>query len=104
MITKVLFRGFHRFKENVFDLDEMMDFIGSSELSVGDRVLRVGVEVLDDERTCAPAVVKDLGRCLSLPAAALCRLIVVTCGICSLTWRVSIWLPSLGVSVVWRSI
>ena len=37
---------------------------GSSELSVGDRVLvgglRVEVEVLDDERTSTPAVVKDL--------------------------------------------
>ncbi len=42
MITKVLFRSFHRFKENVFDLDEMMDFIGSSELSVGDWVLVEG--------------------------------------------------------------
>ena len=39
--------------------------------------LRVGVEVLDDERTCTLAVVKDLGRCLTLPAAAPCRLIVV---------------------------
>ena len=35
--------------------------------------LRVEVEVLDDERTSAPAVVKDLGRCLTLPAAALRR-------------------------------
>jgi len=39
VITKVHFRGFHRFKENVFYLEEMMGFIGSSELSVGDRVL-----------------------------------------------------------------
>lgn len=42
MITKVHFRGFHRFKENVFDLDEMMCLISSSELSVGEWVL-VGV-------------------------------------------------------------
>ena len=37
---------------------------GSSELSVGDRGvgrgLRVEVEILDDERTSTPAVVKDL--------------------------------------------
>lgn len=39
MITKVHFRGFRYFKENVFDFDEMMGFIGSSELSVGGRVL-----------------------------------------------------------------
>ena len=32
---------------------------------------------------------KDLGRCLTLPAAAPCRLIVVIGGIYSLTWRVS---------------
>ena len=66
---------------------------GSSELGVGDRVLVGGlgveVEVLDDERTCSPAVVKDLGRCLALPAA-LCRLIVVIGAICSSTWRASI--------------
>ena len=49
-----------------------------------------------------PAVVKDLGRCLSLPAAP-CRLIVVIGVICSSTWRVYIWLLSLGVSVVWCS-
>ena len=42
-----------------------------------ERGLRVEVEVLDDERTSTPAIVKDLGRCLTLPAAALCRLIVV---------------------------
>ena len=36
------------------------------------RGLRVEVEVLDDERTSTPAVVKDLGRCLTLPAAAPC--------------------------------
>ena len=63
---------------------------GSSELSVGDRVLRVEVEVLDDERTSTPAVVKDLGRCLTLPAAAPCRLIVVIGVICSSVWRASI--------------
>ena len=66
---------------------------GSSELSVGDRVLvggvRVEVEVPGDERTSTPAVVKDLGRCLTLPAAA-CRLIVVIGVICSSVWRVSI--------------
>ena len=37
---------------------------GSSELSVGEWVLvgglRVGVEVLDDERTSTPAIFKDL--------------------------------------------
>jgi len=49
------------------------------------RGLGVEVEVLDDERTSTPAVVKDLGRCLTLPAAALCRLIVVVGVICSLT-------------------
>ena len=35
-------------------------FKGSSELSVGDRGLRVEVEVLDDERTSTPAIFKDL--------------------------------------------
>ena len=69
-------------------------FTGSSELSVGDRVLvgglRVEVEVLDDERTCSPAVVKDLGRCLILPVAALCRLIVVIGVICWSVWGASI--------------
>ena len=58
---------------------------------MGDRVLvgglRVEVEVLDDERTSTPAVVKDLGRCLTLPAAALSRLIVVMGVICSSVWR-----------------
>ena len=47
--------------------------------------LRVEVEVLDDERTSTPAAFKDLGRCLTLPAAAPCRLIglfIVECG-----WR-----------------
>ena len=63
---------------------------GSSELSVGDRVLRVEVEVLDDERTSTPAVFKVLGRCLTLPAAALRRLIVVIGVICSSVWRASI--------------
>ena len=51
------------------------------------RGLRVEVEVLDDERTSTPAVVKDLGRCLTLPAAAPCRLIVVIGVICSSVWR-----------------
>lgn len=64
------------------------------------RGLRVEVEVLDDERTSTPAVVKDIGRCLTLPAAV-CRLIVVIGVICSSVWRVSIWLLSLDVSVVW---
>ena len=50
------------------------------------RGLRVEVEVLDDERTSTPAVVKDLGRCLTLPAA-LRRLIVVIGVICSSVWR-----------------
>ena len=67
------------------------------------RGLRVEVEVLDDERSSTPAVVKDLGRCLTLPAAALCRLVVVIGVICSSTWRASIWFLSLGVSVVWCS-
>ena len=48
--------------------------------------LRVEVGVLDDERTSTPAVVKDLGRCITLPAA-LCRLIVVIGVICSSVWR-----------------
>ena len=64
------------------------------------RGLRVEVEVLDDERTSTPAVVKGLGWCLTLPAAALCRLVGV---VCSLTWRVSVWFVSLGMSVVWFS-
>ena len=51
------------------------------------RGLGVEVEVLGDERTSIPAVVKDLGRCLTLPAAALCRLIVVIGVICSSVWR-----------------
>ena len=49
-----------------------------------------------------PRSSKDLGRYLTLPAA-LCRLVVVIAVICSLTWRVSIWSLSLGVSVVWCS-
>lgn len=65
--------------------------------------MRVEVEVLDDERTSTPDVFKDFGRCLSLPGAALCRLVVVIGVICSLTWRVFIWLLLLGVSVVWCS-
>ena len=56
---------------------------------VGGWGLRVEVEVLDDERTSTPAVVKDLGRCLTLPAAV-CRLIVVIGVICSSVWRASI--------------
>ena len=50
------------------------------------RGLRVEVEVLDDERTSTPAVFKDLGRCLTLPAAV-CRLIVLIGVICSSVWR-----------------
>ena len=34
-----------------------------------------------------PRSSKDLGRCLTLPAAAPCRLIVVICVICSSVWR-----------------
>ena len=49
--------------------------------------LRVEVEVPGDERTSTPAVFKDLGRCLTLPAAAVCRLIVVFGVICSSVWR-----------------
>ena len=67
------------------------------------RGLGVEVEVLDDERTSTPAIFKDLGRCLTLPAAALRRLIVVSGVICSSVWRASIWLLSLDVSVVWCS-
>ena len=52
--------------------------------------LQVEVGVLDDERTSTPAVVKDLGRCITLPAAAPCRLIVVIDVICSSVWRASI--------------
>ena len=51
--------------------------------------LRVEVEVLDDERTSTPAAFKDLGRCLTLPAAV-CRLIVVIGVICSSVWKASI--------------
>ena len=71
---------------------------------MGDRMLVGGAgKVFDDERTSlSPIVTKDLGRCLTLPAA-LYRLVVVIGVICSLTWRVSIWLLSLGVSVVWCS-
>ena len=55
------------------------------------RGLRVEVEVPGNERTSTPAVFKDLGRCLTLPATAgLRRLIVVIGVICSSTWRVSI--------------
>ena len=54
------------------------------------RGLRVEVEVLDDERTSTPAVVKGLGWCLALPAAALCRLVVVIGVICWSVWRASI--------------
>lgn len=35
--------------------------------------MRVEVKVLDDEWTSAPAIFKDLGRCLTLPAALRCR-------------------------------
>ena len=70
-----------------------VSFAGSCELSVGGRVLvgglRVEVEVLGDERTSTPAVVKVLGWCLALPAA-LCRLIVVVGVICWSVWRASI--------------
>ena len=48
--------------------------------------LWVEVEVLGDERTSTPAVVMDLGRCFTLPAAALCRLIVVIGVMCSSVW------------------
>ena len=41
--------------------------------------------------------------CFTIPAAALCCLIVVIGVICSSVWRVSIWLLSFGVSVVWCS-
>ena len=67
------------------------------------RGLGVEVKVLDDERTCTPAVVKVLGWCLALLAAGLCRLVVVVGVICSSVWMVSIWFVSLGVSVVWCS-
>ena len=54
-----------------------------------ERGLWVEVEVLDDERTSTPAVFKDLGRCLALPAVV-CRLIVVFGVICSSVCRASI--------------
>ena len=54
-----------------------------------ERGLRVEVEVPGDERTSTPAVFKDLGRCLALPAAV-CRLIGVIGVICSSVWRASI--------------
>ena len=47
------------------------------------RGLGVEVEVPGDERTSTPAVFKDIGWCLALPAAAVCRLIVVIGVICS---------------------
>ena len=50
------------------------------------RGLRVEVEVPGDERTSTPAIFKDLGRCLTLPAAV-CRLVVVIGVICSSVWR-----------------
>ena len=54
-----------------------------------ERELRVEVEVPGDERTSTLAVFKDLGRCLALPAAAVCRLIGVIGVICDRTgWRV----------------
>ena len=72
----------------------MHSYTGSSELSVGDRVLvgglRVEVEVLDDERTSTPAIFKGPRQCLTLPAAAVRRLIVVIGVICSSVWRASI--------------
>ena len=55
-----------------------------------ERGLWVEVEVPGDERTSTPAVFKDLGRCLALHVAALCRLIVVIGVICSSVWRASI--------------
>ena len=55
------------------------------------RGLGVDFKVLDDERTCTPAVVKVLGWCLALLAAGLCRLVVVVGVICSSVWMVSIW-------------
>jgi len=54
------------------------------------RGLGVGVVVLDVERSSILPVFKDLGRCLALPAAALCRLVVVIGVICSSVWRASI--------------
>ena len=44
--------------------------------------LRVEVEVPGDERISTLAVFKDLEGCLALPAAAVCRLIVVIGVIC----------------------
>ena len=49
MIIKVHFRGFHRFKENVFVIDEMMGLISSSELSVGEWVLSGGCGEHDEQ-------------------------------------------------------
>ena len=59
--------------------------------------------VFSSSSITTPAIFKDLGRCLTLPAAALCRLIVVIGVICSSVWRASIWLLPFGVSVVWFS-
>lgn len=52
-----------------------------------ERGLWVEVKVPGDERTSTPAVFKDLGRCLTLPAAALRRLIVVIGVIYASVWR-----------------
>jgi len=50
-----------------------------------------------------PRSSKDLGRCLTLPAAALCRLIVVIVVICSSVWRASIWWAWLAPQMLWYS-
>ena len=43
-----------------------------------------------------PAIFKGPRQCLTLPAAAPCRLIVVIGVICSSVWRASIWLLPLA--------
>ena len=49
--------------------------------------MRVEVKVPGDERTSTPAIFKGPRQCLTLPAAAPCRLIVVIGVICSSVWR-----------------
>ena len=64
-------------------------WLGVWRVGVG-RGLRVEVEVLDDERTSTPAIFRGPRQCLTLPAAAPCRLIGVIGVICSSVWRASI--------------
>jgi len=50
-----------------------------------------------------PLSSRDLGRCLTLPAAVLCRLIVVIGVICSSVWGASIWWAWLAPHRLWCS-